>query len=335
MSEPPQTDSEAVASRRTRSGTGWKLALRIVVSLILLAWLARNLPDHPGRLIPSRHHALTIGLLALAVLVAFAGVVLSAWRWQRVLIVFDTHVPLRVLTSHYFAGLFVGNVLPSTIGGDVLRVSRVANATGSSPVAFGSVVLERLTGFVALPLLVVIGFALRPSMINGEHAWVALFVGGVTLGVLGAVLFAAGHPKIAGRYAKNEGWTRFIGAVHLGVDRLRREPKQAVPVIATAMLYQLSVIAVFALIFRALDLPVPLAAVLAFAPAVLMLQVLPISLNGLGVRESALLLFLGAFGVSHGQAIAAGLLFYGALLLVSMFGAPSLALGNRVGDPPQ
>src|SRR5215470_5454685 len=122
MSEPPQTDSEAISSIRSRSGSGWKLALRIGISLVLLGWLARNLPDHPGRLIPSQHHALTIALLALAVLVAFAGVVLSAWRWQRVLIVFDVHVPMRVLTSHYFAGLFVGNVLPSTIGGDVLRV---------------------------------------------------------------------------------------------------------------------------------------------------------------------------------------------------------------------
>jgi glycosyltransferase 2 family protein len=99
------------------------------------------------------------------------------------------------------------------------------------------------------------------------------------------------------------------------------------------MLYQLSVITVFALIFRALDLPVPLAGVLAFAPAVLMLQVLPISLNGLGVREFSLVLLLGAFGVTHGQAAAAGLLWYGALVLVSMLGAPSLALGHRHRTP--
>jgi uncharacterized membrane protein YbhN (UPF0104 family) len=95
------------------------------------------------------------------------------------------------------------------------------------------------------------------------------------------------------------------------------------------MLYQLSVVAVFGLVFRALDLGVPLAGVLAFAPAVMMLQVLPISFAGLGVREGALLLFLGAFGVTHGQAFAAGLLWYGTMVLVSMFGAPSLAFGNR------
>ena len=58
----------------------------------------------------------------------------------------------------------------------------------------------------------------------------------------------------------------------------------------------------FGLIFRALDLPVPIAAVVAFVPAVSMLQVLPISFGGLGVREGALVLFLHSFGVSNAQA---------------------------------
>ncbi len=93
------------------------------------------------------------------------GVVLSAWRWQRVLVVFDVHVPLRTLSANYLAGLFVGNVLPSTIGGDVLRITRAGEAdrlARASPSR--SVVLERLTGFVALPLLVFAGFLSGPSL---------------------------------------------------------------------------------------------------------------------------------------------------------------------------
>jgi hypothetical protein len=311
-----------------RSGPGWKLTLRILVSVALLVVLARNLRD-PTEVIPDQHHLLTILLLAAALVITLVGVVLSAWRWQRVLRVFDAHVPLLMLTRHYLAGLFVGNALPGTIGGDVVRVSRAGKSLGSSTTAFGSVVLERLTGFIALPLLVLTGFALRPSLLEHDQAWIALLIAGVTLGVLGAVLFAAGHPRVAGRFTENENWTRFIGSVHLGVDRLRRDPRQALPVIATAIVYQISVIGVFGVIFRALDLPVPLAAVFAFAPAVLMLQVLPISLNGFGVREGALVLFLHPLGVTREQAIAAGLLWWGALLLVSMLGAPAFAIGHR------
>jgi uncharacterized protein (TIRG00374 family) len=311
-----------------RPAPGWKFWLRIGVSAVLLVVLALNVPDFHG-VIPQRHHGRTVLLLAAAVVVTFVGVVLSAWRWQRVLAAFDVHVPLRTLTGHYFAGLFVGNVLPSTIGGDVLRVARASNTTGSTTTAFASVALERLTGFVALPLLVFVGFAVRPSLLDVDHAWTALLVAGVTLGALTLILVLAGHPRLAGRFAGRTNWMRFIGAIHLGVDNLRRRPRQALAVLATAVIYQASVVVAVALIFRTLDLPVPVAAACSFVATVAMVQVLPLSFNGLGVREGMLVLLLKPLGVHQAQAIAAGLLWLSCMLVVSMCGAPSFAVGNR------
>ncbi len=311
-----------------RPGSRWKLALRIAVSGLLLAFVvskASNVDD----VIPDQHHALTITLLGAAVVTALIGVVLSAWRWQRVLLLFDARVSLPTLFSHYVVGLLVGNVLPSTIGGDVVRVARASNTVGSAKVSFGSVVLERLTGFVALPLIVFAGFAIRPSLIHHPNAWIALAVAITTLGLLAVFLFVAGHPRLAGRYTQNESWARFIGAVHLGVERLRREPRQIVPVLGTSLIFQASQVVMFGLIFRALDLDVPIAAVVAFAPAVLMLQVLPITFSGLGVREYALVQFLHSFHVSEAQAGAAGLLWWGCMIAVSMLGAPAFAVGHR------
>jgi uncharacterized protein (TIRG00374 family) len=311
-----------------RPGPRWKLALRIVVSAALLALLASKASGVDDA-IPDQHHTLTISLLAAAVLTALVGVVLSAWRWQRVLLLFDVRVRIPALFSHYVVGLLVGNVLPSTIGGDVVRVARASNTVGSTEVSFGSVVLERLTGFIALPLLVFAGFAIRPSLIHHAHAWIALLVALAALVLLAIILVAAGHPRLAGRYAQKESWARFIGAVHLGVERLRREPRQIVPVIGTALIFQISQVTMFGLIFRALELPVPIPAVIAFSPAVLMLQVLPITFSGLGVREGALVLFLHSFHVSNAQGGAAGLLWWGCMVAVSMLGAPAFALGNR------
>src|SRR3954454_14698526 len=267
---------------RRRLGPRTKLALRLTVSGLLLAvvaWKASG--SGVDNAIPDHHHALTLALLGAAVLAALVGVVLSAWRWQRVLLLFDVRVRLSTLFSHYVVGLLVGNVLPSTIGGDVVRVARASNTVGSSEVSFASVVLERLTGFVALPLLVFAGFVLSPSLRERPHAWIALVIALVTLLMLFVILFVAGHPRLAGRYAEKETWARFIGAVHLGVERLRREPRQIFPVLGTSVLFQASQVAMFALIFRALDLPVPVAAAVAFAPAVLMLQVMPITFSGL------------------------------------------------------
>lgn len=313
-----------------RRGTGWRLALRLGVTGALLVALLAKAP-HPSELLPDGHLD-TLLLLAAAVVTTFVGVVLAAWRWQRVLRLFGVTLPLLVLTRHCLSGMFVGNVLPSTIGGDVVRVTRVGAATGSPSDAFGSVALERLTGFVALPLLVAVGILIHPSVLDAGHIWLPILVAGATLALLTLILTAAGHPRLAGRFTDHENWARYLGAVHRGVDRLRRDPAQIGPVVATAVAYQCSVVAVYALIFRALGIPVAVGALLVYAPAVLMLQVLPVSLAGLGVREGTLVLLLhgtlARAGLPDSRAVAAGLLWYGCTLLVSMLGAPAFAFGG-------
>ncbi len=305
----------------------WGLAVRIAVSLVLLAVLISKI-DLDG-VLPRQRHLSTLVYLAAGVGTTALGIVLSAWRWQRVLVVFDAPVRLRVLASHYFAGQFVGNVLPSTIGGDVLRVSRGAKTTGSSSTSFASVALERLTGFVALPLICFLGFALEPSLVNSDHALLALVISGGTLIALVVILLLAGHPRLAGRFAEHENWMRFIGAVHVGVDRLRRRPRLALGVLGAAFVYQASTVLSVWFAVRTLSVSIPVAAVIAFAPAVAMAQVVPVSVGGFGVREGMLVLFLGPLGTSTGQAVGVGLLWYVMMLLASLLGAPAFAVGHR------
>ncbi|HEY7104963.1 MAG TPA: lysylphosphatidylglycerol synthase transmembrane domain-containing protein [Acidimicrobiia bacterium] len=304
-----------------------KLALRILVSVALLVVLVLKIPSDTVE--PKDTGAGTLTFLIAALALTFAGFVLSAWRWQRVLAVFDVHVGLRTLLGYYLAGQFVGNVLPSTVGGDVLRVSRASRSTGGSDVAFGSVVIERLTGFVALPLLTLVGVAVKPSLLDVPHAWISIVIAAATVVALLAILVVAGSPRLAGRFAKHQNWTRFIGAVHIGVDRMRREPGRATSVLLAAVSYQVSVVAAVWCAVHALGVSVPDAAVLAFVPAVAMAQVLPVSLSGLGIREGLLVLLLHPLGVPTGKAIGVGLLWYGMTLVVSLLGAPLFAVGNR------
>src|SRR6266508_4343293 len=317
----------AVTETAAARPADWKLWLRVIVSAALLAFLVSKI--HLGTLLPEHPHLSTLFFFVAGIAMAGLGIVLSAWRWQRALVVFDTHVPLPTLVSHYFAGQFFGNVLPSTIGGDVLRVRWGAKTTGSGHVSFGSVVLERLTGFVALPLLALLGFALRPSLLDEDHAWIAVVISAVALVMLVIILYAAAHPRLAGRFRDHENWMRFVGAVHVGVDRLRRQPRLTAGMLGAAILYQASTVAVVYCAVRTLGVELPTAAVLAFAPAVAMAQVLPLSLSGLGVREGMLVILLHPLGVSSGRAVAIGLLWYAMMLIVSLFGAPAFAVGHR------
>jgi uncharacterized membrane protein YbhN (UPF0104 family) len=80
---------------------------------------------------------------------------------------------------------------------------------------------------------------------------------------------------------------------------------------------------------HALDLDIGPTALLAFIPAVAIVQVLPFTVGGLGVREGALVLFLQPLGVSVTHAVALGLLVYALHLVASLLGAPAFAIGNR------
>jgi len=307
-----------------------KLGARIIISAALLALLITKIPADDVQ--PKDTHAGTLAFLAFGLAFTLVGFVVSAWRWQRVLVVFHVHVPLRTLLAHYLAGQFVGNVLPSTVGGDVLRVSRTSKTTGLADVAFASVVLERLSGMVALPLLTVLGFVFEPSLLDLDESWIALAIAGGTVLVLLTVLVLAASPRLAGRFAKRANWMRFIGAVHVGVDRMRHEPRHAFDVLAAAVLYQAAVLASVWCAIHALGVSLPNGAVIAFLPAVASAQVLPISLSGLGIREGLLVLLLHPLGVPTGKAIGIGLLWYGMTLVVSLLGAPIFAVGNRAGN---
>ena len=268
---------------------------------------------------------LAAGLAATAV-----GIVLSAFRWQAVLSALGLRAGVRTLLNHYLAGLFVGNFLPSTIGGDVLRVARQSADNGDRPSTFASVVLERLTGWLVLPVITLSAFVINPGLRElGNATLLAFSLSVTTLVLLCGLLFAAAHPRVGGRLAGSEGWQRFLGAVHLGLARFRTHPGAVVNVLLVGFAYQLAVVLSAFLAARALGLDVGPTAILAFMPAVAIAQVLPISLGGLGVREGAFVLFLHPLGVQRGEAIALGLLFYGMNLAVSLLGAPSFAVGGR------
>jgi glycosyltransferase 2 family protein len=312
----------------------WVLPLRIAVSLAMLWVLFTRIPDFEwGGLIPIWNSA-TWAWLAGAALLTLLGIVLSALRWQQVLHALGLRAGLRQLVSLYFAGQFVSNVLPTTIGGDVLRVSRLSKANGDTPDTFASVVLERLTGWLVLPLITLFGLAINPGLRElGRATTLAVLIAVGTLVALVVVLVAADRPSLGGRFRHREGWMRFVGAVHLGVIHLRKNPAAALSVIAVGVIYQFVLCLAALMAAEAVGLTsVGLTPLLAFFPAVLIAQVLPIGISGLGVREGAFVIFLTPLGVPAEQAVALGLLLYLLNLGVSLLGAPAFAVGSRTNE---
>jgi uncharacterized membrane protein YbhN (UPF0104 family) len=310
---------------------------RLVVSGLLLWWLITKIGANWSSAIPDPT-AHTFGWLGGALVLTFGGVVLSAVRWQAVLRALDQRPPFRRLVTLYFAGQFMGNVLPGTVGGDVLRVSRLAKDNGEGPITFASVVLERLTGWLVLPVITLVGLGINPGLRQlGRASFIAFVTATSTLVLLAVVLLLTarkGH-GLEARLEQRQGWRRFTTATRFGIHRLTRQPAATARILATGFAYQLILIAAALMGARALNLPAGVGptALLAFVPAVLIAQVLPISISGLGVREGLFVLFLHPLGVARSQAIALGLLLYVLNLVVSLLGAPSVAIGHRSPSP--
>ena len=312
-------------SSERRRGRAW-LAVRLILTVVMLAILVPRL--HPSTLFPD-HHLQTVLWMAGAIAVAVLSVVLWTFRWQQMLHALELPAALPPLLSHTLAGLFVSNFLPTTIGGDVVRASRLAATNGHRKVSAASVVLERLTGFMALPLITLVALAVKPSLLQlGTASQVAVVLSVGPLVGLTAFMVLAAHPWLGERLGGRR-WLGLAMTVHLGLVRLRRHPALVVTVMAAALVYQLSLVLVAWMGAHALGFSVGWTAMMAFIPVVVIAQALPLSIGGLGLREGALVVLLGPLGVADSHAVALGLLLYAINMVVSLLGAPAFLVGSR------
>ena len=302
------------------------LGLRVLASAAMLAILLPRI--HLASLFP-RHQLSTLGWLAGGLVVYTLAVFLSTVRWAQVLEALEIPSQLPPLVSHTLAGMFVSNFLPSTVGGDVLRVARLSAANGQRQTSVASVVVERLTGFFVLPFISLVALVGNPTLLQlGRASRLALTIALGTLTALAVILVLVSSTRIGERF-QGRSWLGFLSAVQQGLARLRHDPGAALGVLVSALAYQLAMVAGAWMAGHALGIQVGWSAMMAFIPIVAIAQVLPLSVSGLGLREGALVLLLVPLGVASGQAVALGLLLYGMNMVVSLLGAPAFAVGAR------
>lgn len=310
----------------------WKRVLpRLGISLALLAVLFWQLPDVSLDSVIPELTAAALGWVAVAVAVHLVAYLLQTLRWVAVSTTMGLHLPFRRMLSHLLAGEFVSKALPTSFGGDVLRVVRQGRDTGDYADAFAATALERLTGWIVLPLLSTSAMVIDPDLLGlGSATALAVAINAFTVLTLVTILVLAGHRRGGGRMIGETGWRRYLAAVHLGILAFHHRPGRVVAVLGAGVGFQfMQCVSVWA-VARALGLPeVTLLAALAFFPPTAIAQNVPFALSGLGVREAAFVVFFGALGVSDADAIALGLLVYLVFVVASLSGAPSFAFARR------
>jgi uncharacterized protein (TIRG00374 family) len=262
-----------------------------------------------------------------AVAVSIATVPLMALRWRLLLSAKGLDAPFMWLTRTYFVALFAGQFLPAAIGGDAVRAVELGRRTRDAPEAVASVLIDRLIGLVSLVVLAVAavvlggGSARRPGVIAAEAAFGAAAAAALALlfsSRLRGVVARTLEPRSDGRrLAAGE---RFYDALHT----YRGHTTTLALVGALALVVQLARVGVIGLLTRALGLDVPDSVILLTGPVVFAALVLPVSLNGIGVREGVFVYFLHGYA-ARPQAVALGLAFYAAGTITALGGAAVLA----------
>ncbi len=265
---------------------------------------------------------LTWWLIAVGIYLAAQVVSSVRWRLYAGTLGFGGST-LRYL-GYYFVGMFFNLALPSSVGGDVARGLYLANqeagATKSRRLeAFVTVFAERISGVL---MLVAVACVATPFCPVALPSWVKASVALVGAGALGGVGLLL---LIPARFTQGQGIVARLAGV-AAVYRSRRRLLLGTALLS--FLVQAASVALVAACGAALDLPVPLLYYAVMVPLVTLLTLLPISINGMGVREMGFALFLAPLGVSETAAYGLGLLSFAAGALPALAGGFVIMFGR-------
>jgi uncharacterized membrane protein YbhN (UPF0104 family) len=309
----------------------WALALKLLVSLGLLVLVARSvdLASVGALLLDLPFWA---GLAAVASLTGIGLV--SAVRWWLVMRAIGAPLPLGRITALMFVGNFFTQVLPTSIGGDAVRIWQASREGIAFDRAFIGVMLERITGLIALVVMVALGvFWLGERMDPPVLRFVLLACLPVLAGGLLMLCLLDRLPaRLADRLLTLPLFGRLLGLLGVMAADTRRvllaQPLSSGLLLLSAAAQVFSALAVLALA-QGLGLALSPLAALAVVPAIILITFIPLSFAGWGVREGASIIMLGLAGIGADQAVTVSVLFGLALLVAGLPGCLLWVLGER------
>jgi uncharacterized protein (TIRG00374 family) len=260
-------------------------------------------------------------LAALAIMVV--SVWPMAWRWQRLLAARGVHDSLPRLVRTYFVGYAAGQVLPTALGGDASRIYETTRRhEGAGGAAAGTVLLERALGGAATLVLAIAGFALAIGRYTvGGYLWVELAFVVLTV-ALGIVLFSR---RIAARFEPLLR-IRILRNVYTAMHSFRNDAGLLASMFALTLAVQAVRVLAIWCSGKAVGVDLSPRPYYVMGPLLFLVALVPFTINGLAVRESFFVSFLGALGVAADPAFATGFLFFVVTIALALPGAGIVAV---------
>jgi len=291
-------------------------ALKILISAALLYLALRkvNLLDLASRI----NNLASMGWIALALALALLQIFVGVLRWREVSAECGAPLAIGLATRFNMIGTFFNQTLPSSIGGDAVRLWLVARAGAGWRAATYSIFVDRAIGLIALAIIVVASLPWSYNLIGAPQGRLALlFIDFAALaGGLGFLLFGA----LQWAWLKRWWGTHHIHACAVIANRVIFSRDRGPKVVALSLLVHTLTVAIAWCVVRSIVAPVGFGQVFQLIPPVMLITMLPISIAGWGVREATMGLAFEYAGLMTNEGVNVSLLFGAVSFIVGAFG---------------
>ena len=292
------------------------LALKFLVSGGLIWMLVDGINLGAAR---DRILAADTKMLGLACLVSIVQVGICVIRWRVVLSAIKAVLSFADGLRIYMMGFFFNQALPSTVGGDAVRVYKACKGGLSLHCAINGVMRERVATVLGLVLLVVIATPFFIDRVGPDEAtWIVPFASLLGFGGVAGLLLLMFLDRLPSKISH---WRFVHGLAMLATDtrRVFLSPAHATRALGWSLAGHVNVTLMVYLLALSLDLQITWLDCMVLIPPVLLVMTLPISIAGWGVREQAMVTAFALIGVPGEGALALSILFG---LIALLFGLP-------------
>jgi uncharacterized membrane protein YbhN (UPF0104 family) len=290
--------------------------IKILISLALLYLALRkvDLTELASRV----NNLASLGWIVVAIAVTFLQIFVGVLRWRRISAECGAPLGLRQAMRFNLIGTFFNQTLPSSIGGDAVRLWLVARGGAGWRAATYSIFVDRAIGLIALAIIIVASLPWSYNLIGDPHGRSALLfvdfaalAGGVGFLVLGALPWP---------WLKRWWGTHHLHACAVIANRVIFSRKDGPAIAVLSILVHVLAVVIAWCVVQSITAPVVFGQIFQLVPPVMLITMLPISIAGWGVREASMALAFGYAGLLPNEGVNISLLYGAVTFLVGAFG---------------
>ena len=290
--------------------------IKILISLALLYLALRkvNLTELALRV----NNIASLGWIVVAIAVTFLQIFVGVLRWREISAECGAPLGLRQAMRFNLIGTFFNQTLPSSIGGDAVRLWLVARGGAGWRAATYSIFVDRAIGLIALAIIIVASLPWSYNLITDPHGRSALLfvdfaalAGGVGFLVLGALPWP---------WLRSWWGTHHLHACAVIANRVIFSREHGPAIAMLSLLVHVLAVVIAWCVVQSIAAPVLFGQIFQLVPPVMLITMLPISIAGWGVREASMALAFGYAGLLPNEGVNVSLLYGAVTFLVGAFG---------------